>query len=221
MAIRFKLAGGGFTDIVSISHNGFVVGTGEEFLAFFKAIAASGPDAPHPSPIEAFFGSHPTAAKFAMDVRARPRSYATAAYFGNNAFVFVDGQGKRQPVRYQIIPAAGVVNLDSAEAARQGANYLQEDLQRRLAKGPVQFRLFAQLPNQGDPTKDGSIVWPADRKRILLGTIHLTQVEPNQEELQRSLAFNPIFLTNGIELSDDPLVSLRSAVYALSVAHRH
>jgi len=221
MAIRFKLTGGGFTDIVSISHNGFVVGTGEDFLAFFKAIAASGPDAPHPSPIETFFGSHPSAAKFAMDVQARPKSYATAAYFGNNAFVFVDGQGKRQPVRYQIIPAAGVVNLDSAEAAKQGANYLQEDLQRRLAKGPVQFRLFAQLPNQGDPTKDGSIVWPADRKRILLGTIRLTHVEPNQEELQRSLAFNPIFLTNGIELSDDPLVSLRSAVYALSVAHRH
>jgi hypothetical protein len=34
-------------------------------------------------------------------------------------------------------------------------------------------------------------------------------------------AFNPIFLTEGIELSDDPLVPLRSAVYALSVAHRH
>ena len=221
MAIRFKLTGGGFTDIVSISHNGFVVGTGEDFLAFFKAIAASGPDAPHPLPIETFFGSHPRAAKFAMDVQARPKSYATAAYFGNNAFVFVDAQGKRQPVRYQIIPAAGVMNLDSAAAAKQGADYLQGELQRRLAKEPVQFRLFAQLPNQGDPTKDGSIVWPADRKRILLGTIRLTQVEPNQEELQRSLAFNPIFLTNGIELSDDPLVSLRSAVYALSVAHRH
>ena len=221
MAIRFKLTGGGFTDIVSISHNGFVVGTGEDFLAFFKAIAASGPDAAHPSPIETFFGSHPLAAKFAIDVQARPKSYATAAYFGNNAFVFVDRQGKRQPVRYQIIPTAGVVNLDSAAASKEGADYLQEELQRRLAKGPVQFRLFAQLPNQGDPTNDGSIVWPADRKRILLGTIRLTKVEPNQEELQRSLAFNPIFLTNGIELSDDPLVALRSAVYALSVAHRH
>ena len=28
MAIRFKLPGGGFTDIMTISHNGFVVGTG-------------------------------------------------------------------------------------------------------------------------------------------------------------------------------------------------
>ena len=91
---------------------------------------------------------------------------------------------------------------------------------RRLAQRPVQFQLFAQLPNPGDPTNDGSVVWPADRKRVLLGTIRLTKVEPEQKELQRSLTFNPTFLTSGIELSDDPLVQLRSAVYALSVAHR-
>jgi catalase len=221
MAIRFNIPGGGFTDIVSISHNGFVVGTGDDFLAFLKAVAASGPDAPHPTPIETFLGSHPRAAKFVMDIQARPRSYATQAYFGNNAFVFVDASDKKQAVRYQIEPAGGVVNLDSAAAAKAGENYLLDDLQKRLARGPVVFVLYAQLPNAGDQTNDGSLVWPADRKRVPLGTIRLTKVEPNQEELQRSLAFNPTFLTNGIELSDDPLVPLRSAVYALSVAHRH
>jgi catalase len=221
MAVRFTLPGGAFTDIVAISHNGFVVGTGEDFLAFFKAIAASGPDAPHPNPVERFLGSHPLAAKFATEVQVRPRSYATTAYFGNNAFVFVDGDGKRQPVRYQIVPTAGLANLDSSAAAKAGGDYLRDDLQQRLARGPVQFRLYAQLPNPGDPTNDGSMVWPDDRKRVLLGVIRLTRVEPDQEELQRSLAFNPTFLTNGIELSDDPLVPLRSAVYALSVAHRH
>ncbi len=221
MAIRFTLPGEAFTDIVSISHNGFVVGTGDDFLAFLKAIAASGPGAPHPTPIEAFLTSHPRSAKFLSEVQARPKSYATAAYFGNNAFVFVDQNGKRQPVRYQIVPAAGVENLDSASAAKAGGEYLREDLERRLARGPVAFRLYAQLPNAGDPTNDGSIVWPDDRKRVLLGSIRLTKVEPNQEELQRSLTFNPTFLTSGIELSDDPVVPLRSAVYALSVAHRH
>jgi catalase len=123
-------------------------------------------------------------------------------------------------VRYQIIPAAGVATLDSAAAAKGGVNYLQEELRHRLARGPAEFRLYAQLANAGDPTNDGSIVWPDDRKRVLLGTIRVTKVEPNQEELQRSLAFNPTFLTGGIELSDDALVPLRSAVYALSVAHR-
>ncbi len=220
IAIRFALPGGAFTDIVSISHNGFVVGTGEEFLAFLKAAAASGPTAERPSPIETFLGNHPRAAKFLGEIQGRPRSYGTLAYFGNNAFVFVDSSGKRQAFRYQILPVAGEAMLDSASAAKAGANYLSEDIQKRIAKRPVAFRLFAQLPNPGDPTNDGSIVWPDDRRRVDLGTIRLTKVEPNQEELQRSLTFNPTFLTSGIELSDDPLVPLRSAVYALSIAHR-
>jgi catalase len=220
MAIRFTLPDGKFTDIMSISHNGFVVGTGEEFLAFFQAIAASGPDAPSPKPIETFMASHPRAAKFAQEVAVVPRSYATQAYFSNNAVIFVDANGKKQPVRYQIIPVAGVATLDSTAAAKGGPNYLQEEIQHRLAKGPAEFRLYAQLANAGDPTNDGSIVWPDDRKRVLLGTIRLTKVDPNQEESQRALAFNPMFLTSGIELSDDSLVPLRSAVYAFSVAHR-
>jgi catalase len=36
IAIRFSLPGGGRTDIVSLSHNGFVVATGEDFLALQK-----------------------------------------------------------------------------------------------------------------------------------------------------------------------------------------
>src|SRR5271168_1691649 len=38
IALRFTLPGGSYTDIVSISHNGFVVGTGEEFAEFLEAI---------------------------------------------------------------------------------------------------------------------------------------------------------------------------------------
>ncbi|HVD33657.1 MAG TPA: catalase family peroxidase [Gemmatimonadales bacterium] len=220
MAIRFALPGGAFTDIVAISHNGFVVGTGEEFLAFLKAIAATRPDSPHPSPVEAFLGSHPRALKFVIDNRPLPASFAKLAYFGNNAFVFVNAAGTQHAGRYQIIPVAGLASLDSASAAKAGPNYLFDDVRQRLARGPVRFRLYAQLANPGDPTKDGSVVWPANRKRVPLGTISLTTVAPNNDELQRSLMFNPIFLTDGIQLSDDPIIPLRSAVYALSVAHR-
>jgi catalase len=221
MAIRFTLPAGAFTDIVANSHNGFVVGNGDDFLAFLKAVAATRPDSPHPSPVEAFLGSHPSALKFVTESKPLPRSFANLAYFGNNAFLFVDSAGTKHPIRYQIMPVAGLASLDSASAAKAGPNYLFDDLPKRLARGPVQFRLYAQLANPGDPTNDGSVVWPADRKRVLLGTISVTAVAPKNEELQRSLMFNPIFLTEGIQLSDDPIVPLRSAVYALSVAHRH
>jgi catalase len=221
MAIRFTLPGGAFTDIVAISHNGFVVGTGEEFLAFLTAVAHTTADSPHPNPVEQFLAKHPRALKFIQDAQPLPASFATLAYFGNNAFIFVDSAGTRRAGRYQILPATGIVNLDSLEASKAGPQYLFEDLPRRLARGPVRFRLVAQMANPGDQTSDGSIVWPDDRKVVELGTLALTAIAPDNEKLQRELTYNPIFLTSGIQLSDDPMISLRSAVYALSVAHRH
>jgi catalase len=220
MAIRFALTNGAFTDIVANSHNGFLVGTGDDFLAFLKARAATKPDSPHPSPIEQFLGSHPRAMKVIIDSKALPVSFATLAFFGNNALVFVDSAGTKRAGRYQILPVAGVHHLDSSATTKLSPNYLFEDLNRRIKRGPIKYRLMVQLANPGDPTNDGSIVWPDDRKRVELGTISLTAVAPNNEELQRSLTFNPIFLTDGIQLADDPFIALRSAVYALSVAHR-
>jgi catalase len=221
IAVRFMLPGAAFTDIVANSHNGFFVGTGDDFLAMLKAVAATTPKSPHPSPIEQFFGSHPRALKVATDSKRPPTSFARTAFYGNNAFVFIDSTGKKRAGRYQIIPVAGIAHLDSAAAAKATPTFLFDDLPKQLAKGPVKYQLFVQLANPGDQTKDGSMVWPSDRKRVLLGTISVTTIAPKNDELQRSLAFNPIYLTKGIELSDDPLVPLRSAVYALSVAHRH
>src|SRR5262245_27463731 len=220
MAIRFMLPKGAFTDIVSNSHNGFYVGTGDDFLAFLKAIAATTPSSPHPSPVEQFLGAHPRAAKVIKDSQALPKSFATLAYYGNNAFVFVDSAGTKHAGRYQIMPVAGIAYLDSAAAAKAGANYMFDELRRRIASGPISYKLFVQLANSGDPTNAGSVVWPNDRKRVLLGTIKLTTIAPDNEALQRSLAFSPIYLTDGIQLSDDPLPQLRAAVYALSVQHR-
>jgi catalase len=220
MAIRFTLPKGGFTDIVANSHNGFFVGTATDFLALLKAIAATGPTSPHPTPIEQFLGGHPRALKVVQESQPLPRSFATLAYFGNNAFVFVDSAGGKHAGRYQIVPVLGVAHLDSAAAAKAGPNDLFDDLRRRIARGPVAYRLFVQLANPGDPTSDGSVVWPDDRRRVPLGTLTLTAIAPDNEARQRALAFNPIYLTDGITLSDDPFPSLRSAVYALSEAHR-
>jgi catalase len=221
MAIRFALPSGAFTDIVANSHNGFFVGTGEDFLAFLKAIAATKPDSPHPSPIEQFLGSHPRALKVIVDSKPLPVSFAALGFFGNNAFVFVDSTGTKRAGRYQILPVAGVHHLRASAATKLSPSYLFDELRGRIDRGPIKYRLWVQLANPGDPTNDGSMVWPDDRKRVELGTISLTKIAPNNEELQRSLTFNPIFLTDGIQLSDDPFVPLRSAVYALSVAHRH
>jgi catalase len=221
MAIRFELPGGEETDIVAMSHNGFVVGTGEEFLALQKSIVATDPSKPHPWPVEVFVTSHPLALKFVVDNKVIPASFATEAFFGNDAFIFVNKDGVKQAGRYQIFPVAGQHYLTDAEAKAKPADFLFDDLKTRLASGPVKFRLVVQLPNAGDTTSDPSHIWPDDRKTIEVGTISITSVVADSAAVEKPLALDPINLTDGIDLSDDILPTVRSDVYALSVKYRH
>lgn len=220
MAIRFMLPGGDKTDIVAMSHNGFVVGNIPDFVALEKAVVATDPSKPHPWPVEEFVGSHPLALKFVQESGVSPASFGTVAFFSNNSFVFVNKEGKKQPGRYKFIPVAGEKGLSAAEAKDKSANYLADELKERMANGPVQFRLVVQLPNSGDATADPSLVWPDDRKTVEAGTISLKSVVADSDAASRKLAFSPTPLPDGIELSDDPFPALRSAVYALSVKHR-
>ena len=220
MTVRFKLPGKQKTDIVAFAHNGFVVGNGEDFLALEQSVVATDPSKPHPWPVEVFLSTHPAAMKFVTDPKPMPTSFATEAFFGNNAFIFVNKAGKKQAVRYQIIPVAAEQYLSDADAKATSPNFLFDELRTRLAKGPAKFRLVVQLPNPGDSTSDATKVWPDDRKTVELGTITVASVVPDSDAAQKTMAFDPTNLTDGIELSDDPLPALRSKVYMLSALHR-
>ena len=174
IAIRFKLPDGTSTDIVSISANGFPVGKPEEFVALLQAIGQSGPGVAKPTPVEKFMSTHPIALKWATTPRPAPVSFGTLAFYGVNAFKFTNAQGLSRFARYQILPVAGEAALSADEAAKASPNYLMDELPARIAKAPVKFRLVAQLAEEGDPVNDGSLVWPATRKLVELGTFSLT-----------------------------------------------
>ena len=220
IAIRFQLPGGTSTDIVSLSANAFPVATPEDFLAFLTAVAQSGPGAAKPTPIERFLGSHPAALKFVSTPRPAPESFATLAFYGINAFKFTNAGGVSRYGRYQIRPAAGEHAPSDAAAAKAAPDYLMDDLPRRIAKGPVKFRLLVQLAQPGDPVNDPTVVWPADRKLLELGTISLTGTVKDQVAEQKALMFNPLSLLAGIEPSDDPVLLARPAAYGVSFSRR-
>jgi catalase len=220
MAIRFKLPKNEKTDIVAFAHNGFVVGNGEDFLALEKSVVATDPSKPHPWPVEAFLGSHPRALKFVQDPKPTPESFATESFFGNNAFIFVNKAGKKQAGRYQILPVAGDHYLSDADAKAKPNDFLFGEIKTRLKQGSAKFRLVLQLPGTGDTTSDASVVWPDDRKIVELGVITVTSVVADSDAAQKAIAFDPVNLTDGIELSDDPLPALRSRVYMLSALNR-
>jgi len=218
LSIKYHLADGGETDMVINSLHFFPVATGEEFLQLLQAIAASPKDAPKPTKLEEFLKAHPQAPA-ALGTVHTPDSFADEIYYGIDAFIFVDKDGKKQAVRYQMVPEK-ITYLDKDAAAKEAPNFLVDELPKHIAKGPITFHFKAQIAEPGDQTKDPSKPWPDDRKLVDLGVLTIDQAVPDSLEAQKSLLFLPGNVVDGIEVSDDPLVGTRDGAYAVSFSRR-
>jgi catalase len=220
LALRFNLAEHVHTDIVSHSTDGFPTRTGQEFLEFLRAVAASDPSKPSPSPIETFLGTHPAALAFVQTPKPSPSSFARESYFGVTAFCFTNKDSVSRYGRYRIIPDAGVERLDDATTRSKGANFLFDELTQRIAAGPISFQILVQVANDNDVVDDATIHWPEDRRLIQFGKVVLTALVPDNLPEQKKIIFDPIPRVEGIGPSGDPLLDLRAAIYLLSGRRR-
>ena len=82
------------------------------------------------------------------------------------------------------------------------------------------FRLSLKLAADGDPTDDPTALWPDSRERVELGRLEVTSLSPTSAADERRLVFDPTNLTEGIELSTDPILLVRSAAYSISYEQR-
>jgi catalase len=220
MAIRFHLADHVHTDIIAHSHNGFPVGTGEQFLEFFRAVVASGPGAPTPPPIVAFLTAHPAAKAFVEARKPIPTSYARQAYFAITAFKFTNSAGQSRFGRFRLRPEAGTEFLSAEQAAQKTADFLAAELSARLAGGPVQFRVLVQLAETGDPVTDSTAPWPESRPLLEFGTIILKERVDELAPERRKIIFDPLPRVDGIDSAGDALTAVRSDLYLLSGRRR-
>jgi catalase len=220
MAIRFELPDGAITDIVSLSINAFPVSTPEKFLEFLNAIIASKEYSPKPTTLEQLISTTPSLQRFIAIPRYFPVSFSTASYFGINAFEFTNANGEKSYVRYQIVPLGGQEALSPSQLAKAGPNYLFDELSERLKRTQPKFRLIAQIAARDDVINDPSVIWPDDRKLVELGIIHLETLVPNNIEAEKTLAFNPLILLDGIAPTNDPVLLARPSAYSVSVGRR-
>ena len=220
LAIRFNLAEHVHTDIVSHSTDGFPAGTGQEFLEFLRAVAASDPSKPSPTPIEMFLGTHPAALAFVQTPKPSPASFAKESYFGVSAMRFTNRDGFSRYGRYRILPDAGIEHLDEATTKAKDANFLFDELNQRIAAGPISFQIFVQVANNDDIVDDATVHWPEERPLVRLGRIVLIALLPDNLSQQKKIIFDPIPRVDGIEPSADPLLELRAAIYLLSGRRR-
>jgi catalase len=187
---------------------------------FYDRLIASAavPDTgkPDPAAMARFLAAHPETAR-AMDVvKQHPPTpgFADSVYSGLNAFYFVNESGARTPVRWSLTP------LQQALPPSSGSNGLFDALVRQLRAGPLRWRLVLTVGAASDPTNDATLPWPAGRSGVAAGVLTLDSVATDASGNARDINFDPLVLPAGIEPSDDPLLSARSAVYAASYRRR-
>lgn len=219
-AIRFYLGEHVHTDIIGHSHNGFPTRTGEEFLELARALAIGGADKPKPTPLDSFMSSHPKAAHFFQNPGPISSSFARESFFAVSAFRFINSEGLSHYGRFQIHPEAGNDYLDPEVAKTKDVNFLFEEIDERLARGPIGLRIIVEIAEEADNVSDATITWPAQRRHVNFGTVTLTEPVPNDDPQASRIIFDPVPRVDGIEPSDDPLIAIRSSLYLLSGRRR-
>jgi len=219
LALRFQQADGQQWRTAMNAMPVFAVSTPQAFVDLLNATAADpATGKPDPAKAGAFFASHPETASFlAWAKSTKPSaSYLTLTYNSLNAFNLVDAQGKRQAVRWSVVP----VNDIQAVPAPDTKDFLDADLNKHLEAGPLHWNLILTLANAGDPANDATKKWPDDRRTINAGTLVLDSSEYQRDGNCRDINYDPLILPSGIEGSDDPLLAARSAAYATSYKRR-
>jgi catalase len=214
-AVGFELPDGSRTDIVAQTAPRFPVRTPDDFIELIKA-NVDGPARLVKLPL--FLLTHREALPSLRPNLATlnpPTSYVTVPYYAIHAFKWVDAEGSERWVRYTLSPEVDEPRMSPGDAKKRGRDFLQEEIADRLARGSAHMKLELQVAAAGEDPHDPTSVW-ADEQRVVAGVIELTEVV-DEEGL---LVFDPVKITDGIELSNDPILRYRPAAYSESVERR-
>jgi catalase len=219
MAVKFTLPDGSTTDVSTQTARLFVSATPDGFVDLLKAMR---PGRTMPLRMAAYLATHPRVVRALPILREAgriPASYATAEYHGLHAFRWVGADGSARFVRYHLRPAVGEEYLSTQAGRAKDPDFLTDELNARLQRGPVRFHLRVQVAGPNDSTVDPSAPW-SNSETTNVGTLVITGLDTEREHGGDIVVFDPMRVTDGIEPSDDPVLHFRSLAYSASVKLR-
>ncbi len=214
MAVKIQGPDGDL-DLVAQTQPRFPVRTPDDFISLVQA-------SQHRLTFPLWLLRHPSALPALREaVRSRaagsPFSYAELSYFPIHAYGWLDSAGDRTWVRYQLVPLAA--RSDRPEGVFGGPHRLSDEMAARLAAGPVGYDVLVKKARPGDDPHDPMSVW-GDVNAITAGRLEITAPADDPERDGGVVVFDPTRVTDGIELSDDPILRYRPTAYSESVARR-
>jgi catalase len=223
LAVKLRPEGGDETDMLATTSRAFPVRTPEEFLELLR-LRAPRPETGQPDmeKLGAFLAAHPEAQPaIASTVGVEPpASFATIVYYSPHAFRYLNESGDGTWIRFRWLPEAREARIPDDEARAKGRDYLFDELRSRLADGAVAFDLMLQLHPEGASLTDPTEVWPEEPSLVHAGRLEITEEVDDPEGRGHIEVFDPTRVSDGIELSDDPVLHARPNAYSVSAYRR-
>jgi len=148
----------------------------------------------------------------ARDLLRRPENGFDLAFsIGINE----DSSGKKSAMRFSFRPSGeeGIV-VDTHP------DFFLENIQTNIAKGGVSWDMVVTLANPGDPVADPSAQWTGDHNEIVAARFIAEKAMAESDGRCDELNFDPTVLSDGFAPSEDPMLEVRSMIYALGVGKR-
>jgi catalase len=223
MALQFTLPGGETWQMGNISAPVFGAATPEQFVGRLESLR---PDpatkAADPARVKAFADANPEVLLQGKHFASQPvpASFGTVNYWGVHAFGFVNARGDTQWGKWVFEPVGGTVGLSDDEAKAKGPNFLFAELRERVKAGNTAFDFSLQLAQSGDRLDSAVVPLPAERKKVSLGRLRITDVAPDGGGACLTITYIPTVLPKGIVASADPMLAGRAAPYAVGLGRR-
>ena len=223
MALQFNLPNGEVWHHGNISAPIFGAATPEQLLGRLRSLQ---PDpatkTADPAKVKAFADANPTVLQQGRYFASQPvaASFASVNYWGVHGFGFTNSKGEKTWGKWIFEPIGGVQSLSDDDAKAKGPNFLFDDLRDRVKSGRVSFQLNLEIAQAGDKIDNATIPLPEGRKKVTLGTLKVTTVSPDGGGECLNITFDPNRVPKGIEGSADPMLTARSASYAISLGRR-
>jgi hypothetical protein len=205
-----KLVGDGETqDFIMQNHPIFFVDTAEDMCEFSKAGVVGGDYDP-------YLRAHPKTDKILSEMAKVESSVLTATYWSVLPYSF----GADRYVKYKLEPESTSADLSPPD----DANYLGNDLKRRLLADMARFRFTVQFRAGNMPLDQATVLWDEKESTpVHVATVVLPQQDIavlGQESYGENLSFNPWHCLPE-HRPQGSISEARKSVYAASAAQRH
>ncbi|MDQ0429767.1 catalase [Planomicrobium stackebrandtii] len=218
MAVQFQLPSGEATNIVGVTSPIFFAKIPEVFTEMLGVVKSFKKGKPSLTELAGLLADYPESGAMIANIRKMqaPASFATGQYHSVHAFYFINQEGQRQPIKYLWEPESGVATLSPLDAVALPIGFFEADIEDRVARAPVKFRLDVVLGQPGDPTDDPTKEWPKDREKLTIGYLEIIEEAPEAD----GIMYDPTLMTEGIECSEDRILNFRHDAYSISHQRR-